>query len=93
MRDYFFDTRLLHVANVSIDLWRVKDHGFDCLVLKLESLSTVDKLCSLVSTGEDPIILSVLCLSLCFMRLKIYDVNCKKLEPVHIISFMWSSMT
>ena len=59
-----FDPVLLCAKNVSMCLWRVKYCSSYLLVLKLEHSHTVDKLCSLVSAGEDPVIISILCLSL-----------------------------
>ena len=41
---------------------------------------------------ENPVIVTVLCVSLYFMRLQLYAVNCKKLDSIHRISFLWASM-
>ena len=72
------DPGLLHVANIGIDLWRIKDYASDLLVLKLASSSTVGALCNIVGTEKDSVIVTVLCISLYFMRLQLYAVNCKK---------------
>ena len=93
MGSYVFDPVLMHVSNLNIDLRRGKDCAYDLLVLKLASLSTVDKLRSLVSTREDPLIVSILRISRHFMRLQLHAFNCKKIDCVHIISFLWESMT
>ena len=90
--NYVLDPGLLHVANVGIDLWRIKDYASDLLVLKLASTSTVDALCSLVGKEEDPVVVTVLCVSLYFMRLQLYGIYCKKLDSIHRISFLWASM-
>ena len=69
------DPELLHVTNIGIDLWRIKDYVSDLLVLKLVSSTKVGSLCNIVGTEEDPVIVTVLGVSLCFMRLQLYAVN------------------
>ena len=82
------DPGLLHVANIGIYLWRIKDYASGLSVLKLASLSIVGALCSIVGTEEDPVIVTILCVSLFFMRLQLYAVNCKKMDSIHRILFI-----
>ena len=88
--NYVIDPQLLVLAKVANDLWRVKDWASDNLVLKLASSSTVEKLATL--DQEEDASIAILCLTLYFMRLKLFSVNAKKAESKERISFLWASL-
>ena len=64
-----FDVGILHLAGVSIDLYRVSDYASDVVVLKLCSSETIDKLLNLVVTSkEDPLNVACMAISLYFFE-------------------------
>ena len=71
-----------------MDSWRINDYASDLLVLKLASPSSLERLCNLVDDGEDPVVISIICLSLYFMGLQLYAINYKKMDASHRISFV-----
>ena len=63
-----FDVRILHLAGVSQDLYRVSDYASDVLVLHLCSSDTINKLLQLlITTNEDPLNISFMAITLYFL--------------------------
>ena len=90
MGDHVLDPALLPLAGVAQELWRVKDWASDLVVLRLASADTVAKVATLVN--EEAGSVCSLCVTLYFMRLKLYAVNTKKAYYRDRISFLWASM-
>ena len=90
MGDHVFDPMLLSLAGVPVELWRVKDWASDLVVLRLASADTVGKLASMYR--EEVGSVSVLCVTLYFMRLKLFAVNTKRALYRDRIAFLWASL-
>eukprot|EP00957_Ditylum_brightwellii_P043846 3324403-Ditylum_brightwellii.AAC.1 len=90
MGDYVLDPVLLSLTGVAEELWSIKDWASDLVVLRLQSVETVAKLVMLFN--EDVGSVSTLCVTLYFMRLKLFAVNTKKAYYRDFISFLWVSM-
>lgn len=90
MGNHVLDPALLPLAGVAEELWRVKDWASDLVVLRLASAATVAKVATLVN--EEAGSVCTLCVTLYFMRLKLYAVNTKKAYYRDRISFLWASM-
>lgn len=90
MGDHVLDPALLPLGGVAQELWRVKDWASDLVVLRLASVATVAKVATLVD--DEAGLVCALCVTLYFMRLKLYAVNTKKAYYRDRISFLWASM-
>jgi hypothetical protein len=86
---FHLDVGILSDVGVPEKCWRVKDYANDSLVLKLASSDTISKL---MTSTEDGRQVAVLALTLYFLRLMIYAVNAKALEPSARVVFLWSSL-
>ena len=91
MGNHPVDTGLFVLAGIPQELWRVKDWASDLVVLRMASLQTVLKVAAL-SESEDQGTVAVMCISLYFIRLKLFSINCKKLGFRERLVFSWCSM-
>ena len=86
-----FDVGILHLAGVSVDLYRVSDYASDVLVLKLCSSDTIDKLLNLVvTTQEDPLNIAFMAISLYFLRTLLCAYNADDISSEGRITMLWS---
>ena len=76
--NFIMDPQLLVLAKVPVDLWRVKDWASDNLFLRLALSPILEKLVALHE--EEDASIAVLCMTLYFMRLKLFAINAKKAE-------------
>ena len=85
------DSGMIVVSLTSNKLFEVKDFACDRLVLDLCSADTVSKILNL--EDEDPVTNITLCLTLYFMRVHLFAVNCKgQLSANERIVMLWSSL-
>jgi len=91
MGSHMVNCNLLSLAGISEDIWRVKDWASDLVVLRMASLKTITAIAALVGTQDEGTV-SVMCVSLYFLRLKLFSVNCKTLGYRERIVFSWCSM-
>ena len=89
MGNHSLDPALLHLAGVSAELWRVKDWASNLVLLRLASENTVAKVAKLVN--EDVESVPVLCVTLYFLRLKLFAVNTSKENFRDRVCFLWVS--
>ena len=88
---FIFDQGLLTICGLPLELYRSGDFASDLLVLRLASLSTVEKL-STLTLSQDAGTVGIMCLGLYFMRLNLFAVNSKLLDAQSRIVFIWASM-
>lgn len=86
------DPGFQYIANIGIYFWMIGDYASDLLVLKLAPSSIVESLCNITAKEEDSLHITILCLSLYSMMLKLYAINSNKLDMIHRIPFLWSFM-
>ena len=89
MGNHVLDPGLLSLALVAVELWRIKDWASDLVVSRLASAKSVAKVAML--SNEEVGSVSVLCLTLYFIRLKLFAVNAKKGNFRDRITFLWAS--
>ena len=88
-----FDVRILHLAGVSQDLYRVSDYVSGMLVLQLCSSDTINKLLQLlITTNEDPLNISFMALTIFFLRSFICAYNNVDLNCEARVTMLWSSL-
>ena len=89
-----FDPFILKNAGVASELWRVDDFASDFIVLRLASTTTLNKICKLADTEEKDNIggVTVLCLSLYFMRLRLYAINATNVNYLERMKYIWASL-
>jgi len=86
---FVLDPWLVVKGGVTKELFRVSDYASDALPLRLASYDTILKImnCSCADTGN----ISVTVVSLAFMRLRSYAVNCRKLDWKQRAVFAWAT--
>ncbi len=84
------DPGLLQLTDINEKITRVKDYASDGLVLRLCDYNTLSSLVKL--SQENPKHVAALCLTLFFVRLKLYAINSLQLDARCRISFLWSSL-
>ena len=89
--DAIFDVVILQLAGVSQDLYRGIDYASDVLVLQLCSSNTINKLLNLlVTSSEDPLIMSFMAMTLYFLRAFICAYNSVDLNCEARVTIFWS---
>eukprot|EP00957_Ditylum_brightwellii_P204153 15337926-Ditylum_brightwellii.AAC.1 len=76
MGKYVLNPALLSLAGVAEELWLIKDWALELVVLMLGSVDTAAKLAMMVNEAFGSV--STLCITLYFMKLKLFAVNTKK---------------
>jgi len=91
MGDYLIDQHIFLIAGISRGLYSAPGHTPDLSLLNLASSDTVRKVCALEVESSS---LSALCITLYFMRLRLFAVHFKheSLDSRSRIIFVWTSM-
>ena len=88
-----FDTLILRIAGISIDLYRVNEVASDIIVLKLCCSNTIGKLLELIKSGsEDPLNIAFMAMSLYFLRTFLCTFNGDGMGSEARITILWSSL-
>ena len=89
------DIDLIRVSSISMDLYRPTDFASDLLVLKLISLDGISKLLilsELPDTDFGARDIGLVSLTILFMRLHLYAINCDSISSFHQAVYLCMSM-
>ena len=85
------DPFLLKITAVSTELWITEDYASYLIFLRLDSTRILTKICMLEKDNDNTGSLTVLCLSLYFMRLRLYAINTTDTNYLERMKYMWAS--